>query len=143
MLDTDVQRAYDLAKIEFRPRFTPVVKVLKAAGPSSIRSIATSTSLSHSAISQTVAQMAKFDLVTFVTSRDERERVVTPTARLTEMLPAIARRWAATNAAAEALDQQLSHPLSKLVAEAIAALEVTSFSDRIAAQSDSGETERC
>lgn len=143
LLDTDVQQAYAVAGLDYRPRYTPIMRVLLASGPSSIRSIATGAGLSHSAISQTVAQMAKAGLVAFAGGRDERERIVTPTAKLGDMVPAIERCWAATNAAAAALDRELPYPLSSLVAEAVALLQTTSFGDRIAAHADAGDPERC
>lgn len=143
MLDGDVQRAYELAGLDYRPRYTPVVRVLRSAGASSIRSIATRSGLTHSAVSQTVALMAKAELVTFASGRDDRERIVTPTPKLIEMLPDVERRWAATSAAAAALDGELPYSLSRLIAEAVAALEAKPFSERIAAHSSMHKSAPC
>ena len=46
------------------------------------------------------------------------------------MIPVIQRAWQVTNEAAQALEVELSHPLSPLLEEAIIALEHKSFSER-------------
>ena len=132
LLDGDVQRAYEAAGLDYRPRFTPVVRALVGLGPQSIRAIAVHSGLTHSAVSQTVAAMAKAGLVTCAAGRDERERIVTAAPRLIAMVPVLERIWAATNAAAADLDDELAYPLSGIVAEAIAALEAKPFGERVA-----------
>jgi hypothetical protein len=47
------------------------------------------------------------------------------------MLPALERCWAATRFAAQALEDELSAPLSGVLREAIAALETQSFAERL------------
>ena len=59
LLDGDVQRAYDELGLDYRPRYTPVVAALLDLGPSSIQDIARAAGITHSAASQTVAQMAE------------------------------------------------------------------------------------
>ena len=54
-MDADVGRALgDLGLTGYRPRFSPVVRVL-AEGPASVRELAAATGVTHSAASQTVA----------------------------------------------------------------------------------------
>lgn len=48
------------------------------------------------------------------------------------MIPTLERQWAATNAAAAQLDAELSVPLSRILSEAIDALNQRAFSTRIA-----------
>ena len=58
LLDGDVARVYaDLGLADYRPRFSPVARAIAALGPSSIRDIARAIGVTHSAASQTVAQM--------------------------------------------------------------------------------------
>jgi DNA-binding MarR family transcriptional regulator len=130
-LDGAVEESYVHAGLDYKPRYTPVVRALIAAGPSSIRAISRSAGITHSAVSQTVAQMVDCGLLAYQAGRDARERIValTPTARA--MLPALQRRWQATNSAAARLDSELSMPLSQLLREAIDALDRRSFADRI------------
>lgn len=132
LLDGAVEAAYERAGLDYRPRYTPLVRALSVLGPSSIRTLSRHAGISHSATSQTVAQMAKQRLVSLrATSSDGRERIVALTARAEAMLPTLERQWAATNAAALALDRELSAPLSALLREAIAALERRPFGERI------------
>jgi DNA-binding MarR family transcriptional regulator len=133
LLDGAVEQAYRSDGLDYRPRYTPVVRALVALGPVSIRAIARWAGVSHSAISQTVSQMAADGLVALRPGTDGRERIVDLTPRARALLPALERRWQATNAAAAQLDAELSAPLSGLLLETIAALEHKPFGERIAA----------
>ncbi len=130
-LDGAVEQAYARSGLDYRPRYTPVVRALIDLGPVSIRAISRSAGITHSAVSQTVSQMAKQGLVSLQSGGDARERIVALTPAAEAMIPALERHWAATNAAARALDEELSAPLSNLLGEAIAALERRPFAERI------------
>lgn len=131
ILDGAVEQAYRASGLDYRPRYTPVVKALIALGPVSIRTLSRQAGISHSAASQTVSQMARAGLVDLSVGLDGRERIVALTPRAQAMLPAVTRQWRAVNAAADRLDAELSAPLSRLLVETIAALERQSFGDRI------------
>jgi len=134
LLDGDVAAVYaDLGLDGFRPRFTPIVRVLAASGPSSIRELAHATGVTHSAASQTVTQMAKQDLVMLTPGQDARQRIVRLTPRAVQLLPTLDAEWAATSAAARELDVELSFPLSQLLDEALRALRRRPLRQRIAA----------
>jgi DNA-binding MarR family transcriptional regulator len=133
LLDGAVGEAYRSLPVEYRPRYTPIVRILIEQGPSSLRAIASRAGITHSAVSQTVAQMIRSDLVSLRPGDDARERIVALTPAAKAAIPALKRQWAATNAAARALDEELSMPLSSLLREAIAALEKQSFPQRLAA----------
>ena len=133
LLDGDVAAVYtDLGLDGFRPRFTPIIRTLAAAGPSSIREIARAIGVTHSAASQTVAQLAKQDLVVSTPGEDARQRIVTLTPEAQRLLPVLDAEWAATTAAATALEAELSFPLSRLVDEALDALRRRPMRQRIA-----------
>ena len=132
LLDSDVEKCYMSLGLRYRPRFTPVVKALEALGPSSIKVISRHSNLSHSAVSQTVAQMRKEGLLNMQEGADGRERIAEPTALLVSMIPILHLQWQATKAAAEQLDLELSASLMHVVTEAIAALQHCSFAERIA-----------
>lgn len=134
LLDGDVQAAYTTAGLAWRPRYTPVLRGLMSLGPASIKALALKIGISHSAVSQTVAQMVKDDLVELKPGADGRERIVALTPKAQAMVPALQRQWAAVNAAADALDAELSAPLSGVIREAITALNQRSFGQRILAQ---------
>jgi len=132
-LETAVEAAYVTAGLDYRPRYTPIVRALRALGSASIRTIAERARISHSAASQTVAQMATRKLVSLKAGEDARERIVALTPAALAMLPKLEKQWAITNAAAEALDAELSTSLFGALREAIAALEKRPMSDRLAA----------
>jgi len=131
LLDGAVEQQYVLSGLAYRPRYTPVVRTLDKLGPASIRAIAQHAGLTHSAVSQTVAQMARQGLVRKRPGSDAREQIIALTPAARAMLPALQRHWTKTNAAAHALDDELTMPLSDLLVEAIAALDRSSFARRI------------
>ena len=133
LLDDEVEAAYAAAGLDWRPRYTPVLRALLREGPASIKDLARQIGISHSAVSQTVTQMTRDALVVLKPGADARERIVSLTPRAEAMVPALQRQWAATNAAAAGLDAELPASLSGLVAEAITALERQPFGARIAA----------
>ncbi len=121
----------DLGVTGYRPRFSPVVRALGALGPVPIRDLATAISVTHSAASQTVAQMRTRGLVVLKPGEDARQRVVHLTARARALLPRIEEEWAATASAAAEMDAELPFPLAELVPAIAAALEQRSFRQRI------------
>jgi DNA-binding MarR family transcriptional regulator len=131
LLDGDVEKVYIRDGLDHRPRFTPIIRALIDLGPSSIRVIALRVGVSHSAISQTLSQMKKRGLIRFRSGGDGRERIVSLTPKAEAMVPTLEEHWTVTNAAAKALDEELSTPLTKIVREAISALERRPFIERI------------
>ena len=141
LLDGDVEQAYRDLGLPYRPRFTPVVRALMESEPRSIRDIADHSGLTHSAVSQTVAEMSRAGLVSLVRDKaDGRARLARLTERCRGMLPRLKRQWDATNSAAEGLDQELSGSLREVVTEAIAALEQDPFRKRIEKRMKRGRT---
>jgi DNA-binding MarR family transcriptional regulator len=135
-LDQDVELRYQAHGLDYRPRYTPIVRALQELGPASITSIANHTGIPHSAASQTVAQMHKKGWIAYSEGRDKRARIVNPTAQLTAALPTLRQEWETTRHAASAFDAELSTSLSALLVEAHAALDRAPFSSR-----GQGETE--
>jgi DNA-binding MarR family transcriptional regulator len=131
LLDGGVNATYDEVAPGYRARFTPIVRALDALGSASVRDIARHAGMTHSAVSQTIAQMKRDGMVVQVTSDDGRERAIAPSARLKAMRAAIDLQWQATAQAASGLDGELSMPLRSIVEEAITALERDTFSQRI------------
>jgi len=133
LLDGDVARVYaDLGLADYRPRFSPVVRALVILGPSPIRDIARAIGVTHSAASQTVAQMTRSGLVRLESGSDARQRIVQLTERAAALRPVIDAEWAATNAAAAGLDAELPVPLSEMLAAVLRAVERRPMRERIA-----------
>ncbi|MER7108063.1 MarR family winged helix-turn-helix transcriptional regulator [Streptomyces sp. NPDC000229] len=132
LLDGDVAAVYaDLGLAGFRPRYTPVVRLL-AAGPRAIRDIAEATGVTHSAASQTVAQLVEEELVVLAPDpADARRRVARLTPKAEALLPVLEAEWAATATAVAALEAELPYPLGRLVDETLAALSRRPMRDRV------------
>jgi DNA-binding MarR family transcriptional regulator len=132
LLDGDVAKVYlDAGLPEYRPRFSPIVRTLVAEGPLSIRALATAVGVTHSAASQTVAQLDRAGFVTLEPGKDARQRIVHLTRKTRDLLPIIEAEWQATTAALAELDQELSVPLAQLLDEVVAAVGRRSFHQRI------------
>ena len=132
LLDGAVGAAYEEAGLRYRPRYTPVMRVLMAQDAVSIGGIAAAAGITQPAATQTVALMIKEGLV-FASAgpEDGRQRLIQLTAQGRAMLPAIQRCWQATAGAAASLDADLPFPLSQVLAHAITALESKPFGARI------------
>lgn len=131
LLDGDVEAVYREQGLDCRSRFTPVIRHLEDAGPSSIRQIALASGLTHSAISQTVAEMLKKDLVSSVPGKDARERIISFTPAGEALLPALHLVWEAIWAAAEELSDDIGQPLGEVLERAVAAVGARPFRERI------------
>ena len=131
LLDGDVAQHYKDAGLDYRPRYTPIVRALMALGTASIGQIADAAGITQPAATQTVNLMKKDGLVAVVAGTDGRQRLVTLSAQGKAMLPALEACWAATKAAADSLDAQLTAPLSRILNEALVALDGQSFHSRI------------
>ena len=105
----------DLGLPGFRPRYTPVIRVIAASGGCSIRDIADATGVTHSAASQTAAQMARHGLLTLERGTDARQRIARLTDRARALLPLIEAEWAATDAAAAELEAELPAALTQVL----------------------------
>jgi DNA-binding MarR family transcriptional regulator len=130
-LDGSVERRYWSTGLAYKPRYTPIVRAFLHLQKASLREISQYAWITHSAVSQTVAQMRKAGLVESVEVTDARQRVVRLSAKANRMLPKLQSIWRATNTAADRLDADLPFPLSSLLANTIAALEKRSFEERI------------
>ncbi len=135
LLDGDVAKVYEEQGLaEYRPRFSPVVKALLAEGPLPVRDLAAAVGVTHSAASQTAAEMARAGLVTHTPDpRDARRRLIELTPKAHALLPRIEAEWNATVAAMAELDTELPMPLAELLTKVADAVRHRPFRDRITA----------
>jgi DNA-binding MarR family transcriptional regulator len=124
----------DLGLTDYRPRFSAVIRVVAADGPSTIRHITQRMNTTHSAGSQTVSEMAARGLVELRAGSDARQRLVHLTRKAQRLRPTIDAELAATTAAVRELSAELSAPLDTIARELAEALQRRSFHDRIASQ---------
>jgi DNA-binding MarR family transcriptional regulator len=132
-MDDDVARALaDLGLRDYRTRYSAVIRAVAESGPAPIRDLAAGLGVTHSAVSQLVGEMQERGLLATRPGSDARHRLVHLTAKARRLLPAIDAEWAATEAAAAALDAELPYSLNALIDELAAALERRPFRSRIA-----------
>ena len=132
-MDADVALALsDLGLRDYRTRYSAVIRRLDTGGPATVRDIADLLGVTHSAASQTVAEMERRGFLALRPGTDARQRRITLTAKAKKFLPAINAEWDATDAASAALDAELPYPLSTLIDDLAAALERRRFRARIA-----------
>ncbi|MEZ0493259.1 MarR family winged helix-turn-helix transcriptional regulator [Kineococcus sp. TBRC 1896] len=121
----------DLGLEGWRPRYSPVVRAVLAHGPLTIREVARATGVTHSAASQTVAQMRRDGWLRTARGVDGRERVVDLTGRARELVPLLEREWRTTEVAVADLDAELPMPLGELLTSAERALDRRSLRERM------------
>lgn len=131
LLDGGLEDVYRASGLEYRPRFTPIVKALEETEHLTIKSIAKIAGISHSAASQTITKMLGLGLLESSAGQDGREKLIRLSPKCRSILPSLHAQWTATQMAADSLDAELSMPLSQIAAEAISALTERSFSQRI------------
>lgn len=132
LLDGAVAAAYEEAGIDYRPRYTPVMRALEGGQPHTITQIAEAAGITQPAATQTVALMMKEGLLDAAPGeRDARQKVIRLSAQGQALLPQLRVCWQATRAAADSLDADLPHALSDTLAAAIAALQTKPFGARI------------
>lgn len=130
-LDGDVQSIYDDLAVPFRPRYFPVVRQLSEAGALTVTQLARRTGVSQPAITQTLNEMAKADLVVLETGSDRRAREVRLTVTGKAVCEQLAPVWDAVRGAEASLDAELSRPLRKVLQEALDRLAAQPFRERI------------
>ncbi|MES3023821.1 MAG: MarR family winged helix-turn-helix transcriptional regulator [Pseudomonadota bacterium] len=132
LLDGAVSAAYDEAGLAYRPRYTPVMRALMDGQSRTIGELAELAGITQPAATQTIALMKKEGLiVTAAGSTDGRRKMVKLTGQGQAMIPALMRCWQATALAASSLEAELPYPLSRALADALAALSSKSFDARI------------
>ena len=131
LLDGELESIYAEEGLDYRPRFTPVLRALLDEAPLTVGQIAAKAGISQPAATQTLTLMVTRNWVTpLADAADARRRLYEPSAKARKALPRLQANWAATGGAARGLDAELSTPLSALLDEAIAALRKRSFPQR-------------
>jgi DNA-binding MarR family transcriptional regulator len=134
-MDADIARLYAERGVEVvRPRFVLPLLRLQHEGPMTIRELAASLEVTHSAASQTVAAMRRAGLITSTPGQDRRSRTIELTDQARELVPLLEAEWRATEQAVVELEEELPYPLTRVVRDIELALARRSFRDRIAAR---------
>jgi DNA-binding MarR family transcriptional regulator len=134
LLDGAVDAAYAEAGLDYRPRYTPVMRVLAAEGNLTVGRIAELAGITQPAVTQTLALMKADGLLSIVASdNDARQRLVCLSSKGKALLGSLQECWQVTKQAADGLDAELAYPLSACLHDAISALQKRSFGERIRA----------
>ena len=132
LLDGSVGRIYDQAGLQYRPRYTPVMRALRQSRPLTVGQIAEIAGITQPAVTQTVGLMVKDGLVH---SRpgliDGRQSLIDLTSKGARLLPKLETFWEATTLAASELEADLPFPLAQTIESAIRALTEKPFEARI------------
>ncbi len=132
-MDADIAGVLaDLGLPGYKPRFSVYLRAVAALGPVPIRDLARATGVTHSAASQTVAELSRQGLIDLRPGADGRQRIVHLTDQARAILPTIEAEWDATAFAADELTPT-PFPLRELVPAVAAALDRRPFRDRMLA----------
>ena len=132
LLDGAVGDAYEAAGLNYRPRYTPVMRSLMAKEPATIGFIAEAAGITQPAATQTVALMIKDGIVSVEASpTDARQKMIRLTQQGRDLIPQLKMCWQATAIASASLEADLPFPLSDVLDSAIRALANKSLGERI------------
>lgn len=135
-MDEDISRLYRERGAGIQTSHSMVIIRLAAAGPMTIRALADSLAITHSAASQKVSALRTAGYVVDTAGEDLRTKVISLTEGGARLSPFLAAEWAATEAACTDLERELPYPLSQVIDDIRQALERNTFYDRIVAQID-------
>ena len=134
LLDGAVGAAYEQAGLNYRPRYTPVMRLLMRSEAATIGQIAENAGITQPSATQTVALMRKDGLVSVQPgANDARQKVIKLSQAGRDLIPALTACWAATAAASATLEAELPFSLSDVLDATIQALAAKPFGERIAA----------
>lgn len=132
LMEQGISQLYEQRGVQgLRPRFAYPLIRLAHTGPLTIKALAESLALTHSAVSQTVSALRAEGLVETVPGDDARTRVIELTDRGRDLVPFLEDEWRATEAAAAELDAALPVSLAEFTAAMQALLAQRPFLDRI------------
>lgn len=131
LLDQGAESLYQKKSLNFRPRYTPVMRVLASHGASSVSDITHRLSITQGAVSQTVKLMLAAGLLEKQATSDARQSLFALSEQGRSLLPLLQEHWQATFQAIQALEEEISQPLRLSLSRAIAALQSRDFALRI------------
>ena len=130
-MDDGIAEVYaELGIVGVRPRFSVAIMFLEG-GPLSIRELAREVSVTHSAMSQTIAAMRKHGLVRSAPGADARSRMIELTPAGRQLVVPLRNEWYSTEEVLADIDSEVSVPLGQLIAELRDALERRPFAERL------------
>ncbi|MCP2323912.1 DNA-binding MarR family transcriptional regulator [Hamadaea flava] len=131
-VDQQIASIYADAGVDgMRTRFVGPLIQLGRRGAMTVRELADSVEVTHSAMSQTVAAMRSAGFVADAANSDGRTRRVQLSERGRAAIPLLEAEWRATEDSLAELEAEVPYPLTQVVADLAAALAKRSFRERL------------
>lgn len=132
LIDQGAEEHYREMSLSYRARYTPVLRAL-AAGAETVTDITARTNLTQGAISQTVGLLEAEELISRHSVADGRKSRIQLTVSGHALVGKLEQHWTATFAAIAELEEEIGHPLCRMLEATARALEQQGFSDRLTA----------
>ncbi|WP_226991922.1 MarR family transcriptional regulator [Cronobacter condimenti] len=130
LIDSGSERAYPELPVNYRSRYTPVLRAL-LAGASTVSEIKAVTFLTQGAISQTVALMEQDGILTREALSDGRKSALRLTPLGQSILEALELHWQSIFLTVETLEKETGWPLMQVLKTTLDALETRGVESRI------------
>nr|WP_210333248.1 MarR family transcriptional regulator [Ensifer sp. ENS01] len=139
-VDQGAAERYETLKIDYRPRYTPLLRAL-AAGAETVTEITSNSSLTQGAISQTVSLMLKGGLLARRGLDDGRKTGLRLTKKGVALLTTLEPHRQMTFLAIRCLELEIGYPVLEVLQALGAALEREGFASRLKAAAHRQEKE--
>lgn len=130
LVDQGAEEQYRNRGLEYRPRYTPVLRAL-GAGAETVTDITARSTLTQGAISQTVSLMLKDGILARHQLDDGRKTGLHLTRKGKDLLTRLEPHWAVTFSAIRGLEAEVGHPLLQILTDTAQALERQGFGARL------------
>jgi len=131
LVERGAEEHYREMGLHYRARYTPVLRALHA-GARTVTEITARCHLTQGAISQTIGHMEQDGLVSRHPLADGRKSAIRLTAAGEALVARLQRHWLATFDAIAALEEEIGHPLRRVLEDTARALERQGFAERLA-----------
>nr|WP_294971716.1 MarR family transcriptional regulator [uncultured Pseudomonas sp.] len=130
LVELGAEERYQQMGLNYRARYTPVLRAIRS-GAQTVTEITARTHLTQGAISQTVGQMEADGVISRQRGDDGRKSVIQLTPAGKRLVSTLNSHWAATFEAIEQLENEIGHPLRRVLEDTAKALERQGFSQRL------------
>ncbi|WP_334186161.1 MarR family winged helix-turn-helix transcriptional regulator [Novosphingobium sp.] len=130
IVDRGSELRYQQLGLDYRPRYTPILRAI-AAGARTVTEIRDTCHLTQGAVSQTVALMIDASLLERSPLPDGRKSEVRLTPMGEALLAVVITHWESIFAAIDTLEDEIGHPVRKVLSDTIDALDRRAFSVRL------------
>lgn len=124
------EERYRALNLEYRARYTPVMRAL-AAGAETVTEIVARSHLTQGAISQSVSLMLKDGLIGQHSLEDGRKNGLHFTSKGKKLLAKLEPHWEVIFRAIRTLEREIDHPLLQALQDTARAFERKGFAERL------------